>query len=608
MILNRLIITLILIAGFKILAGQNVEVTVSAPSAVEVDEQFRLTFSVNANISGFQAPDMSALRIYTGPNQSTSSSIQIINGKVSQSMNTTLTYIVSAPNEGKFEFGPATVNVDGKSYTSKPFTIEVVKGTSQTRQKPQNQTSQQSEQIPEGEIADQELFIRVNLDRKTVFLGEHIVATIKIYSRVDLANINDFKFPGFQGFYTQEVNTPDQISLVRENVNGKIYNTGLLKQLIIYPQRSGDITIDPAEILCIVRQRVNRQRSIFDDFFGAPYQTIQKKISSQPVTVHIKPLPANKPAGFSGAVGQFKIHAVVDKNEVNTNEAISLKVKVSGKGNLKLIEPLKFNFPADFEVYDPKVDLSVSNDLTGTSGSKTFDYLIIPRHPGDFEIPSSTFSYFDPASGGYLTLITPEFNIKVNRGADDQTGTVVSSFSKEDIKLIGSDIHYIQTGNLMLFRKGRYIIDSAYFWLIYLGSFITFVILMIISRDQIRKNADIARVKNRKAARMAQKRLKRSREFLNKNIPDKFYEEIQKALWGYFSDKLSIPFAELTRDKIVEKLNEYHIDQSVIDELINLLNNAEFARFAPSSIAGDMEIVAKQAFDMIVRMDQLIRK
>ena len=485
----------------------------------------------------------------------------------------------------------------------------MVKGTQKAQQQQsQSKQNQQQDNIPQGEVDDQELFVRINLDRKSVYQGEHVVATIKIYTRVDLANFIDMKFPSYNGFYTQDIEIPQQISLNRENVNGKIYEAGVIKKTILFPQRSGELTIEPFEITCAVRQRVRRSQSVFDDFFGTPFQTVQKKLISPAVKVNVKPLPANKPEGFTGAVGNLKMTASIDKQVVNTNDAITLKVKLTGNGNLKLIEPLKFDFPADFEVYDPKTDANITNNASGSTGIKTFDYLIIPRHSGQFEIPSVPFSYFNPETEKYLTLQTPAFQIVVNKGADDLSTAVVSSFSKEDVKLIGTDIRYIKTAPFKLFPKSSFIVLNPYFWLSFPALIVVFVILLLVRKEQIRNNANLARVKNRRAAKLSRKRLKLAHTLLLKNQREKFFEEIQKALWGYLSDKMAIPVAELTKDRVAEALLENKVPNEMVGSVMSLIDRAEFARFAPVQGNHDMEEMYNELYTMIIALDQNIRR
>lgn len=585
--------------------AQKVQFKASAPKVVSVGKRFQLHYTINLNGSGFKSPEIKDFHVLSGPNTSTSSNIQIINGEMQRSVSNTYSFILQAKQAGKFIIGAAKIKVNGKEYKTNTVSIEVVKGANSSAQ--QQQGTQQKQQV-KG-VAGKDLFVRVNVDRKSLYQGEHLVAEIKIYSRVSLANLGNVSLPSYNGFWKQELEMPNQITLHRENVNGQIYDVADIKKTVLYPQKSGELVIEPAEIECLIRQKVqSRNRSPFDSFFGGGYQTVKQKIKSPAVKIKVKPLPANKPADFKNAVGSFKLNASIDKDQVITNDAITLKVKISGNGNLKLIQVPKIDFPADFEVYDPKVSSNVKNSINGSAGSKTFEYLIIPRHAGAFTIPPIKFSYFNRITKSYKTLQSKEFVINVEKGENDETLSVVTSnMSKEDVKFIGSDIRFIKTNKFSLTPKGVFVFGSLWFNLAFPIALIIFVVILIVLRKQIKDRADHNLVKHKKANKMAKKRLKSAAAHMKQGQTGLFYTEILKALWGYLGDKLSMPVAELSKESAVEVLINHSVDQEIINELAAIIDNCEYAQFAPGAVTGQMEEWYNKTIDIISKIDHKLK-
>ncbi|NOU59190.1 BatD family protein [Marinifilum caeruleilacunae] len=583
--------------------AEEVKFTAAAPRVVEVGEQFRLVYTVNEKAKDIQLPSLTGFRVLMGPSTSRNSSSQYINGKWTSATKYTYTYVLLAEKEGKFTVNPAKIKVKGYEFNSNSVSIEVVKAN----EKPQNTQSGQSNQATATKITQANLFVKVNVDRKSVYMGEHVVATIKVYTRLNIAGFGDSKFPSFNGFLSQEIPTPGQISLQRENVNGTIYNVGTIRKLILFPQHTGNITIDPFELECIIRQRrsASGNRGFFDDFFDN-YQDIRVPRKSKPVTIRVKEFPANKPASFDGAVGSFRLTTTIDKDSVQANDAIALKVKVSGNGNLKLINPPEFDFPADFEVYDPTTKQDIKSTAKGMTGSTTFEYLIIPRHGGNYEIPPVDFSYFDPKAGIYRTRSTPKFDIKVGKGSGDASSAVISSFSKEDVKFIGKDIRFIKTNDFTPRLKGQIFFGTTNFYLAYLVPFLVFILAFVFNRKRIRENADVARVKNKRANRVAMKRLKAASASLKAQKKEEFYDEILKAIWGYTSDKLNLPLANLNKENITEILHGKNVDQELTQNFLNILDTCEFARYAPSTGSSEMDELYKKTMDTITKLEKSI--
>jgi hypothetical protein len=575
-----------------------VEFTASTSRVVAMGEQFALTYQVNAAPQGFTAPtftDFSA----QGPSQGSSSSVEIINGKVSQSVTYTYTYYLSAKREGKFTIPPATVKVGGKSYQSNSVTIEVVKGNASANKQSAQRNGQQSSN---ANLNDKDLYLRVNVDKSEVYQGEQVIAIVKIYTRAQIQGLNNYKPPTFNGFWTQEINTSNNVQLERENVNGQIYNTATIKEMILFPQKSGDLTIDPSELTVSILQRVQPK-----SWFDPGWQEAEKVIKSNSVKIRVKPLPANQPADFKGAVGNFTMTANIDRTKGKSNEPLTIKVNLTGSGNIKLIDPFQLQLPPDFEAYDPKVSVDVSNTRAGSVGKKTIDYLVIPRHPGNFTIPAITFSYFDPKSQSYKTLKSQDFNVEIEKGADGGSAQVVTNINKEDVKVLGSDIRFIENNPFSLSRRGELFSGSGLFYALYVILLVVFGGLFVLLRKQIRENANHLLVRNKKAAKVSQKRLKVAAQYLKSNNKEMFYNEVLKALWGYLGDKLSIPVSELKRDTVVETLNSHNIDSQLTGKFIEMLDICEFARYAPATEAGQMQKVYDDASDVINNLAQKLK-
>lgn len=578
----------LLFAGFSALAD-SVQFKMEAPDVVAMGEQFRLSFTVNGNGSDLQLPDLSNFDVLMGPSTSQSTSMQWINGKTTESVSFSYIFVLRAKKEGKFTIRPASIKVDGKTYESNSQDIQVAKGQPKPAA-PQQQNSSDTDNAPAANISRDNLFVRAIVDKTHVYKGEQIVATVKLYlsPNVPLNGFDDVKLPTYDGFWTKDIDVPTQVNFTREVYNGRIYQVGILKKTILFPQQIGVIKISPFEITCLVRQRIRQQQSFFDDFFDN-YRVVKAKVVSDPVNINVKDLP-NPPADFSGAVGNFNFSGSIDKTTAKTNEAITLRLTVSGKGNLSLINPPKLNLPQDFEAYDPKTTDKTKADDNGLTGSVTYEYLFIPRYAGEFTIPPTPFVFFNPETGKYETRMSESYQLKIVKGTDDNS-SVVNSYSKEDVKMIGKDIRFIKQNNIKLKPLGSAFYGTFQFYGIYLLSLIIFAVIYVINRKKIRENANIALMKNKRANKVALKRLKEASGHLKDNQPELFYESVIKALWGYLSDKLSIPVADLNREKASASLLTKGVDQNVVAELMKIIDDCEFARYAPAAFSGTMNDV-----------------
>lgn len=604
-----LILAALMLPVLNAKAQEEVSITAGAPRVVRVGEQFRLNFTVNAEPQSFNAPGMEDFYVLSGPNQSTSHSFRIINGRRTSSTTITYTYYLQATGEGEYTIPPAMVTVDGREYRSNPVSIEVIAGDREAAQPAESGqgSEEQSTDIDVGE----ELFVRLHTDRSSIYQGEHIIVTIKLYTRLQITRFGESDMPDFDGFWTQEIQAPTQLTLIREDVNGRIFNTGMIRKVILFPQKTGQITISPFSLETYIRQQVRRPQSpqsLFDDFFGSTYTEVQKLLMSEPVTIEVKPLPAGAPADFSGTVGKVGLQAEVDRRELETNDALTYRIIISGTGNIQLAEAPDVNFPPDFESYDPKVQTNVDNTDGGQSGRKTFEYLLIPRHAGNYRIPPVSLSYFDPASKQYKTLSTSEFNLVVSKGEESETVSVITGRTKEDLRIIGSDILFIKDDAFRLRKIGGGLFGSLLFFLLYGVSLFLFLTVLLIRRNRIRKLRNVELMRNQRASKEARKRLRAAAGHMRHGLEEDFYEAVLKALEGYMSDKLSIPLSQLGKERVRTELAGYGMDEALVEEYLDLEDSCEIAKYAPGSVQGGMEDLYKRTIGVISRMDQNLRK
>ena len=605
--MRKLLLTAIAALSAFIAFGQD-DIKVEAPNVVAADEQFNVTFIIEGEDrpTDFQWSSGSDFQILWGPQSGSSTSIQIINGKRTKSSQTTFTYVVRPVTSGKFVLPTATAKVKGKYIRSGSVSIQVAAAgaaSSSSSSRPQSsQQGGQTQQRTQTGIQDSDIFLKMDLSRTKVVVGEPIIATLKLYQRVNIGGFENVVFPTFNGFWSQEIEAPTNIEFTREVYDGQIYNSALLRKFVIIPQQEGQIKIDPAEMVCLVNIRVSPGgTSIFDGFFD-DYRTVRKKVSTGPVTVNVSPLPSGAPASFGGGVGTFSISAQISRDSLKTHEAASLLVTISGKGNISLLEAPKVKFPPDMEVYDTKVSEKV--DKGGLSGSKYYEFPFIPRSHGDFVIEPIKYSYYDVNQGRYVTLETAPIPVTVARGNEtDAGGMVIAGPSQKDVKTLGSDIRFINTKAPELASKGSFLIDSALFWIIAVLIAVLAFVSWLLFRRMAARRADVAGTKNRKATKMALKRLHLADTFLKQNLYTAFYEELHKALLGFISDKLNIPAAELSRDRISEALADEKVDRKYIDTFISILDACEFARYAPDAGHDAMAAHYAEAVDVISSID-----
>ena len=582
-------------------------IKVEAPNVVAADEQFNVTFIIEGENSptDFTWTSNDDFQIQWGPQQGKSTSIQIVNGQRSKNVQNTYTYVLRPVKAGRFTLPAATAKVKGKTIASGTTSIEVVAGgaSSGSQSAARSSSGQSYQRQQTAAVQDSDIFLSLNLDRTSVVVGEPVIATLKLYQRVNIAGFENVSFPTFNGFWSQEIEAPTNIEFAREVYDGQIYNAALLRKFVLVPQQQGKVTINPAELTCLVNIRVsNGGTSIFDGFFD-DYRTVRKKVSTQPLTVTVNPLPAGAPSSFAGGVGKFNISARVSKDTLKTHEAASLILTVTGRGNVSLLEAPKVTFPLDMEVYDTKTSDKI--DKSGLSGSRTYEYPFIPRSYGDFEIEPIRYSYYDVNQHKYVTLETQPIQLTVLKGDDTDvaTGVVVSGALQKDVKNLSSDIRFINVKDSALVPKGRFFVGSALFWILTVLLFVVAVILWAALRHLAARRADVVGTRNRKATKMAMKRLQLASTFLKQNLYTAFYEELHKALLGFISDKLNIPSAELSRERIIEALTEGGVAQPVADTFISILDACEYARYSPATGNEAMAAHYTSALDVISSID-----
>lgn len=589
----------------KMYADDKVSFTASAPDAVAVGDQFRLSYTVNTQkVKDFRAPSIKGFDVLMGPTRSYS--MQSINGNKTESL--TFTYILLAQKEGEYTIPGATITANGDQMLSNSVKIKVLPadntGSSQNgggQGTGRNSSSGTS-------ISNSDLFITATASKTSVYEQEAILLTYKIYTVVDLRGFDNVKLPDFKGFHSQEVELPNDRRWGLEHYKGRNYHSTVYRQFVLFPQQSGKLTIDAARFDASV-EKMEAIDDPFEAFFngGAGAIQIKKTLMTPKLTIDVKPLPAGKPADFSGGVGEFNISSSINSTKVKTNDAITIKVVISGTGNLKLVSEPEVKFPEDFEVYDPKVDNKFRLTNAGLSGNKVVEYLAIPRNAGTYKIPSIKFSYFDIKSRSYKTLTTEEYTVQVEKGAGNATQTIANFTNKEDLKVLNEDIRFIKQNDVKLSPKGEYFFGSMTYWLFYIVPGLLFVGCFVAYRKQIAANANVAKVRTKKANKVAVKRMKLAGKLLASNQKDAFYDEVLKALWGYISDKLSIPVSRLSKDNIEEELRKYGVAEELIHEFLNALNSCEFARFAPGDANQAMDKVYTESFEVISKMENSIK-
>lgn len=580
----------------------------SAPNAVVVGQQFKLSYKVNrGNAKELHIPSIDGFTILMGPSRSSSSSYSNYNGQVTSTVSLTYTYILKAEKEGTFTLPAATTEVEGKQVKSNSVEIKVLP---QDKQQAGSQTSAQSGGSgSSAEIGKNDLFMTAILNKTKIFEQEAVLLTYKVYSAVNLTSLNG-KMPTLKEFHIQEIDLPQQKEWQLEHYNGRNYRALTWRQYLLFPQQSGEIEIPSVAFEGIVAQQVRTSMDPFDMFFngGSQYVEVKKTLNTPALKLKVENLPSGKPEGFSGGVGEFNIKSSLSASEVKANEAVTMRITISGVGNMKLLKTPEVNFPADFEVYDPKVDNNFSVKSNGLSGNKIIEYLVIPRHAGTFTIPSVKFSYFDVKQQQYKILETEPYTLTVAKGKGSDSQVATGYVSKEDLKLLGKDIRFIKNGNTSYFSKENTFFASTAYMLCYLIPLILCIAYIVIYRKKMTENANLTKMRTKKASKVAVKRLKVAKQMMVEKKSNEFYDEILKTLWGYVSDKLSIPVSKLSKDNIEVRLTERGVEESLIKDFETVLSEAEFARYAPGNPGETMDKVYSMAMNIITKLEDSIKR
>jgi hypothetical protein len=586
------------------------DVTFSASvdkNPVGLGDQVTLSLELkNAGAGGgknLQLPDLGKFRIMAGPNQS--STMQFVNGVISSSI--TYSYVLQPTEMGNLTIGPATIEAGGNTYRSAPITLEVVKGSTHPQAKQPSGSPDVASQIGDN------LFLKATVDRTRVLQGEQINLTFKLYTRISVVNYSVEKNPTMTGFWSEEVENPKNIELTTEVLNGKQYRVGVIRKLALFPTQSGTLEISPMEVQTTVQVQ-NRSMDPFDSFFRDPFgRNVNYPVKSEPIKIRVEALPPGAPAGFKGAIGNFRMTAGVDRNNAKTNEPITLTVKISGTGNVKLLESPEVNVPTDFEQYTPKVSDNISRSGQ-ISGTKTFEYLLIPRYPGTKRISPVKFVYFDLNKRSYVTLRSEEITLSIEQGAAG-TPSAVAGVSRGDVQLLSQDIRFIKVTDPGFRRRGEYLYNSGLFLSMLVLPLLGLGGAFVYSRRREAVAMDEVGYRRRRALKVARKGLRQAETLLGKRSETStaerkisFYSEIARALWKYLGDKFNIPPGDLSIDRTQQELARRAVNGEVSASLKTLLELCEMARFAPTSISEAMMHKSyADAKNIIVELERTLR-
>ena len=600
-------------AAVGFVAAAQTKIAVEAPNIVGSDEQFNVTFIIEGEDrpSNFNWNPGDDFTLVWGPQRGESTSIRVINGKRSKSSQFTYTYILAPKKTGKFELPAATAKMKGETITSVQAAVEVLASDSSASAQSGASSGNTQQTKPSRTISSKDLFLKFTVSRTSAVVGQPLTAELKLYQNVDIAGFEGAKFPAFNGFWSQETAAPNNINFQREEVDGRLYNSALLRRYVLIPQQVGNLVIDPAELVCLVNvRRPSHGNSIFDSFFDDNTMTVRKRVTTPAVHVHVNPLPSGAPATFGGGVGSFRISASLSKDQLKMHEATSLTVTVSGRGNVSLLEAPKVNFPADMDVYDTKTTENTDKTTGGTSGSKVFEYPFIPRSHGEFTIAPIEYSYYDVNAGKYETISTGPITFNVEKGDVAETQTSTSQLvmpDRKSVKNLGEDIRFIRTRQPSYKFRTVFFVDSLWYWVTAALILLVAGLLWYLMKGMEARRADVVGNKNRKATKMALGRLKMAAGYLQKNLYSAFYEELHKALLGFASDKMNIGAEDLSKENIAAMLKEAGVAEDLSAQFVALLDACEFARYSPDGGNEAMNTHYNEAVKVISSIDSVMK-
>ncbi len=621
------IIFLMLFVAQSAWAGKEVTFTARARQQVLVGQQFQILFEVNANGRNFTPPaDFGGLEILSGPNTSSSSSIQFINGKMSQSYSMTYSYIVMATKPGTITIGSATIKVKGKRHASNTLKISILKFSSSAKSQTgspgapkQNSTgavSTQTQSSPNTKISNKDVFIKATVNNTRPYLGQQVVVTYRIYTRVPVTNLSINKVASFKGFWSKDLlGNSSSLQQHNETINGQKYVVAVIRKLALIPQQTGKLVIDPMELDCAVQIRAKspsgNSGNPFNSFFNTPFfnqnvRNVKKTLVSNALHFKVKQLPARgKPSCFSGAVGDYTFNSSINKTDLTTNDALTLDITVSGRGNIELISAPQVKFPSDFETYDPKISTKINKSGTGVSGTKKFDYLAIPRTAGDFTVKPVKFCFFNPKDKKYHVYQTKTYHIHVKKGKG--MGVTYSTTDQQGIHILGRDIRHIKEGTFDLRPANDFLFGTTLYYVLLALPIVLLLIVLLLWNTLKKRKANVSRAKNRKAQKIARSRLTLAQKMKKQGNDRAFYDEIAQALWGYISDKFNLQKANLSMDSVKELLEQKQVAPETIQAFMDTLNSIEYARFAPGDTKGKMENIYTEALHAIMQAEKSLK-
>ncbi len=615
--MKKLLITVLLFLSAAVCsaADKNITFEVSGPRVVSVGETFRLEFVLNAKPKDFVQPRIEGLEVLAGPAMASSQSISIVNGDMTKTTTYTYTYVLQGTSAGTFGVSEAQVTVGGTVYKTSAFSIEVIDegGAGAVSSAQPSSAGASSSASQQASVSGEDIFVRAVADKTSVYKGEPVRVTFKLYTRIPMSGVENQRFPSFNGFWSQDLSV-EGYQWQRENYNGKVYDARVFSEYLLYPQQTGTLTVEAMD-LTVVAQIVsqNQQRqSILDDFFGmgADIREVRRKLSSQPLKITVNSLPEGAPSGFSGAVGQFEMEADMPAASISANSAAAYTVRISGRGNLPLIQAPKVKFPTSFEQYNVKTTESLKSAVTGISGYRRFEYPFIARAEGEYTIPEVEFSFFNPQSAQYVTLSSRQFRVSVTPDSSSvgnaPTG-IVSGLTKEDIKILGQDIRFIRLGNPHFEPKGRFFMWSPLYFVYVALLFLLSVVTYMSLARYLRNMRNDTFVRGRRANRLALQRLRRAGEYMKQSRERGFYDEMLRAMWGYMSDKLNIPVSLLGKENVREQLSRRDISVQLIERFLSLIALCEQAQYSPEA-SSQMNEVYNEGVELISKFESVIRK
>ena len=577
--------TLLLLFCNLILQAQILDVKADKNPAI-IGEQILIQYTINTKAKNFKSPNFNGLQVLSGPNPSTQSSYTFVNGQSQSNTSTTYSFYIKANREGNYNITPASIEVNGEKINSLSYNLKIVKGS--------EKNEKQKKAISDN------LFIKVDVSKRNIFVGEQILVVFKLFTRLDLENTELSSLPSLNGFWAKDLKTSSQFK--REIVDGVPYNVAIIKKTVLTAQKLGELVIDPIELKCNIRIQTNRNnRDPFANFFGSYYKTQEEIIRSKSIKIKVKELEKS-PVNFKGAVGEMDVTSEVDNTTINANEAINYKLTITGTGNIELIEPLDINFPEEFEVYDPKISSKIFQGGLKRS-EKIFEYLLIPRYEGNYTIPSSELIVFN--KNKYETKKSKKHSliIKASKNNEDQK----TNINQQIVETVQKDINYIFTHS-NLKRIGKDLIPINIFYLLLFLPIGILILLKIYEKTIGKIDSKSNNWKNKKANKIALKRLKSAQKCIKDSDFDRFFEEIEKSLWGYFADKFKVNSSNLSKETVSDYFDSAAINKEIEEKFINLLNESEFARYAPAKNKNtQMDILLEKAKAIIIEVETALK-